>query len=91
MRVEPARELDALAELLAAEALEALLAERQARVDELDVRALAERVRDDGLVLLGRHRAGRVDDGAARLDRVDGAQEELLLEVPEEHEVARGL
>lgn len=94
--VEAAGEVHVLAKLLAAEPLEALLAEREAGLDELDVRALAQRVGDDRLVLLGRDRARRVDDkpapgGRVGRDRVDRAEHELLLEVREERKVALGL
>lgn len=93
--IEPPRQVHVLAKLLAAEALEPFLAEHQARLDELRVRALAEGVRDDGFVLLGRDAAGRVDDEPARRGRgrdgVDRAEDELLLEVREQGEVALGL
>jgi hypothetical protein len=95
MRVEPPRQLNPLRELLPPERLEALLSERQPSVDKLDVRALAEGVGDDSFVLFGRDGAGRVDDVTALFggvgDGVDGAEEELLLEVAEEHEVTLGL
>jgi hypothetical protein len=95
MRIEPPRQMHILAKLLATEALEALLAERQSRLDELDVRTFPQSVSDDRFVLLGRDAAGRVDDVASFLrvggDRVDGAEDELLLEVGEEGEVALGL
>lgn len=95
MRIEPPSQVHVLAKLLSAEALESLLAEGEARLDELDVRTFPQSVGDDRLVLLGRDAAGRVDDVASFLrvggDRVDRAEDELLLEVGEEGEVALGL
>ena len=91
MRVVPPRVLDALAVLLAAEALEPFAAERQTGVDELDMRAFPERVRHDRLVLVRHDGAGRVDNVTASLGRVDRAEEELLLQVREEHKVALSL
>lgn len=92
VRIKPPRHRHVLAKLLSSEPLEPLLAEREPRLNELGVRSLAQGVRDDGLVLLGRDRASRVDDVAALLrvgrDRVDRAEDELFLEVREESEVA---
>ena len=95
VRIEPASQLHILAELLAAERLEALLAESETRLDELDVWSLAESIGDNRLVLLSGDTAGGVDDVASLLgvrgDGVDGAEDELLLEMREEGEVALGL
>jgi hypothetical protein len=92
MRCEPPRQLHPLTKLLPPVTLESRRTERQARLDDLGVRSLAESVRDDGLVLFRHDGAGRVDDVASRRgvgrDRVDGAEDELLLEVREEGKVA---
>ena len=92
VRVEPSRELDPLSKLLAAERLKPFLSERQSRLNELDMRSLAERVRHDGLVLLGRDRTRRVDDETSLLrvgrHRVDRTENKLLLEVRQKDEIA---
>ena len=92
VRVEAARERELVRERLAAVAREAGHAELEPGLDEAHVRPLAERVVDDGLVLVDGDGAGRVDEEAARLgvclDAVDRAEDELLLEMREEREVA---
>lgn len=95
VRPVPPSELHLAAKVLAAEASKALATELEASLDELDIGPLAEGVINDGLVLVDRDGAGRVDEVAARrrvrVDRVDRAEDELLLDVREEVEVALGL
>ena len=80
---------------LAADLGEALLSERQARLDQPDVGALVQRVLHDLLVLLYGHGTRRVHNVAAGLavvvDRVDGREEQLLLQVRQLHEIGLGL
>lgn len=92
MRSKPPRHLHPLSKVFPPVTLEPRRTERQARLDNLGVRSLAEGVGDDGFVLLRHDGAGRVDDVTSRRrvgrDRVDSAQNELLLEVREEGKVA---
>jgi hypothetical protein len=80
---------------LAANLGEALLSECQARLDQPDVGALVQRVLHDLLVLLDSDGTRRVNDVAAGLavvvDRVDGGEEQLLLQVRQLHEIGLGL
>ena len=95
VRVEAAREADARVERLPAEARVRGAPELEPGVDELDVRALAQRVVDHRLVLVDSDGAGRVDNVAAglrvRRDAVERAEDELLLQVCQEGKVALGL
>jgi hypothetical protein len=82
-------------EHLALEPSEPLDTEFQTCRYETHVWPLAQGIFDDGLVLVHCDGACRVDDVPARRrvgrDRVDGAEDELFLEVREELEVALGL
>lgn len=92
MRIKPTSQAHGPIKLLAHVAGEAFLAEHEPRVNKLDIGPLGQGVLDDRLVLVDRDRAGRVDDEAASAGRVvctvDGAEEELLLQVGESEEVA---
>lgn len=87
MGVEPPCHGDARVEVLAAVTLEAGHTELEAGLDELDVRSLAQRVVDDGLVFVDGNRACRVDEVttglAVGLYAVNSAENELLLQVGE--------
>ena len=80
---------------LALERLEALDTELQAGGDQFAVRALLQRVVNDRLVLIDRDGARRVNDvatrGARGRARVEGAENQLLLQVREQLEVPLGL
>lgn len=80
---------------LAADLGEALFTECQACLDELDVGALVQRVLHDLLVLLDCDGTCGVDNVATGLavvvDRVDGRQEQLFLQVGKLHEIGLGL
>ena len=91
MREEATSERERGAVVVTAERLEAGRAEIETSLDQLDVRPLAQRVRDDGLVLLDCDGAGRVDDVATGGARVDRGEDQLLLQVREQREVACGL
>ena len=95
VRIKTPRKLQARVKLLSLEGREALLAEFEACLYELDVRALAQSVCDDRLVFVDSDRACRVDDVASRFrvgrHGVDGAQDELLLQVWNEDEVSSAL
>lgn len=88
-------ELHLASKVLAPERGESLSTELESSLDELDVGSLSEGVVDNGLVLVNRDGAGRVDEVTSRrrvgVDRVDGAEDELLLEVGEQVEVSLGL
>ena len=93
--IDPPREVELVREDLAAVAREAGHTEPEFSVDEANVGPLAERVVHNGLVFVDHDGAGRVDEIPTRLrvclDTVDRAQDELLLKVSEEREVAFGL
>lgn len=95
VREVPPRQLHLGPEVLAPERPKALPSELESGLDELNVGSLPEGVVDDGLVLIDSNGARRVDDvasgGRVGVDRVDGAEEELLLKVGEEVEVSLGL
>lgn len=91
----PSGQIQTIMEHLALESSETLHTKFQTRRHEPHVWPLAQSIVDDGLVLVHRDRAGRVDDVAARgrvgRDGIDGAEDELFLEMREELEVALGL
>jgi hypothetical protein len=79
---------------LASNLCEALLSEGQASLDQLNVRPLVQRVLDNLLILLNRDRASGVDNVTASLavmiDRIDGRQDQLLLQMRKLHEIRLG-
>jgi len=79
-------------ELLPTKRLEPVNTKLQPRLDELDVGSFPERVIYHALVLVDRHRTGRIDDVPTRLGgrvtRVEGAQEKLFLQVSKELEIS---
>lgn len=95
VREVPPRQLHLGPKVLSPEARESLPSKLQPGLDKLDVGALAESVVDDSLVLVDGDGASGVDDVAARrgvgVDRVNGAEEKLLLEVGEKMEITLGL
>ena len=95
MWIKPPRHAHAWVEVFAALALEARHAKLEPSLDKLDVRSLAQRVVDHRFVFIDRHGTCRIYEVATglgvRLYAVDGAEDELFLEVGEEGEVAFGL
>lgn len=93
--VEPSGEFDTFTELLASESLESFFSKRKSSIDEFDVRSLAKSVGDDGFVLFRSDGTSRVDDVTSLFrvgrDGIDSAENELLLKVREEDEIAIGL
>lgn len=88
-------ELHLASKVLAPERGESFSTKLESSLDELDVGPLSEGVVNDSLVLVNRDGAGRVDEVTSRrrvgVDRVDGAEDELLLEVGEQVKVSLGL
>jgi len=95
VREVPPRQLHLVSKVLSSERSETLPSELESSLDELDVGSLPESIIDDGLVLVDGDGTCRVDDVSTGcgvgVDGVDGAEEELLLEVGEEVEVSFGL
>ena len=95
MGVNSPRQLYAIIEDLSPVPREALLAELEPGIDELDVWSFPKSVVDDRLVLVDGYGTSRVDDVSTRFGvgvyAVDCAEDELFLEVGEEYEVSVGL
>jgi hypothetical protein len=93
--VEPPCQAHRRVELLASVALEPRHAELEPGLDELDIRPLAQCVVHDSFVFVDRDGARRVYEVSARLglgrNAVNGAENQLFLQVGEEGKVALAL
>ena len=91
VRVNPPRQLQAVVEDLPSVPGETLLPELEPGIDELDVRSFSKSVVDDSLVLVDSYGTGRVNDVSPRFGlgvyTVDRTEDELFLEVGEEHKI----
>jgi hypothetical protein len=93
--IKPPRELEGISKRLVAIRGKAFLAEFKTRVDELDVRSLAQSIGHDGLVLFDSDRTCRVHNeptrGRVGRHRIDRRKDELFLQMRKQGKVSRRL